>query len=161
MSRSTPTTTPSRRARRWKRDLAGGAKAALNSLRTTRRWIVSLFDPNRARASDRPIGRKCDSCSFIACPGEATIPRPGLGEQGEFVMKLRTIFAGVAALLFTTVVAFCQDEHEGHAGHGEVGSVTFANSCGAAVQGELASAVAMLHSLWVGGSEPDFANVLA
>jgi hypothetical protein len=63
-------------------------------------------------------------------------------------MKLRTIIVCVTALLFTNVAALCQDEHEGHAGHGQVGNVNFSNSCAPAVQADLASGVAMLHSFW-------------
>ena len=40
-------------------------------------------------------------------------------------MKLHTVIASVAALLFTTVAALCHDEHEGHAGHSQVGTVNF------------------------------------
>ena len=76
-------------------------------------------------------------------------------------MKLRTILAIVPALLFTTVVAFCHDEHEGHAGHGQVGKVNFSNSCAPAVQADLASGVAMLHSFWFSAGEQTFRNVLA
>jgi hypothetical protein len=76
-------------------------------------------------------------------------------------MKLRTILASVTALLFTTVVAFGHDEHEGHTGHGQVGKVDFSNSCAPAVQAELASGVAMLHSFWFSAGEQTFRNVLA
>jgi hypothetical protein len=78
----------------------------------------------------------------------------------EFVMKLRTILGGVTALLFTTVAAFCHDEHESHAGHGQVGKVNFSNSCAPAAQADLASAVAMLHSFWFSAGEQTFRNVL-
>lgn len=76
-------------------------------------------------------------------------------------MKPRTIFASVIALLFTTAAAFCHDEHQGHAGHGTVGTVNFSNSCAPAVQAELTSAVAMLHSFWFSAGEQAFRNVLA
>jgi len=68
-------------------------------------------------------------------------------------MKLRTVIASVAAILFTTVAALCHDEHMGHAGHGQVGNVNFSNSCAAAVQADLARGVAMLHSFWFGAGE--------
>jgi hypothetical protein len=48
-------------------------------------------------------------------------------------MKLRTIIVSVTALLLTNVAALCQEEHEGHAGHGQVGNVNFTNSCAPAV----------------------------
>ena len=72
-------------------------------------------------------------------------------------MKLHTILASITALLFTTVTAFCHDEHEGHAGHGQVGKVNFSNSCAPAVQADLTSAVAMLskrsgRARWPGNS---------
>src|SRR6202166_259644 len=76
-------------------------------------------------------------------------------------MKLRTVIASVAALLFTTVAALCHDEHEGHAGHGQVGNVNFSNSCAPAVQADLARGVAMLHSFWFGAGEQVFRDVLA
>ena len=76
-------------------------------------------------------------------------------------MKLRTIIASLAALLFTTAAALCHDEHEGHAGHRQVGNVNFSNSCAPAVQAELASGVAMLHSFWFSAGEQVFRNVLA
>src|ERR1700692_2493134 len=75
-------------------------------------------------------------------------------------MKLRTIIVSVTALLFTNIAALCQDEHEGHAGHGQVGNVTFSNSCAPAVQADLARGVAMLHSFWFGAGEQVFRNVL-
>ena len=65
------------------------------------------------------------------------------------------------SLLFTTVAALCHDEHEDHAGHGQVGSVNFSNSCAPAVQADLARGVAMLHSFWFGAGEQVFRNVLA
>jgi hypothetical protein len=76
-------------------------------------------------------------------------------------MKLRTIIASLTALLFTTAAALCHDEHEGHAGHGQVGNVTFSNSCAPAVRADLASGVAMLHSFWFSAGEQVFRNVLA
>ncbi len=76
-------------------------------------------------------------------------------------MKLRTIIVCVTALLFTNVAARCQDEHEGHAARGRVGNVNFSNSCAPAVQADLASGVAMLHSFWFSAGEQVFRNVLA
>ena len=76
-------------------------------------------------------------------------------------MKLRAIIVGVTALLFTNVAALCQDQHEGHAGHGQVGNVNFSNSCAPAVQADLASGVAMLHSFWYSAGEQVFRKVLA
>ena len=76
-------------------------------------------------------------------------------------MKLRTIIVCVTALLFTNVAALCQDEHEGHAGHGQVGTVNFSNSCAPAAQADLASGVAMLHSFWFSAGEQVFRDVLA
>jgi hypothetical protein len=76
-------------------------------------------------------------------------------------MKLRTIIVSITALLFTNVAALCHDEHEGHAGHGQVGNVSFSNSCVPAVQADLASGVAMLHSFWFSAGEQVFRNVLA
>lgn len=76
-------------------------------------------------------------------------------------MKLRTIIVCVTTLLFTNVAALCQDEHEGHAGHGQVGKVNFSNSCAPAAQADLASGVAMLHSFWFSAGEQVFRNVLA
>jgi hypothetical protein len=81
--------------------------------------------------------------------------------RGDFIMKLRTIIAGAAAFLFTTVAALCHDEHEGHAGHGQVGNVDFSNSCSPAVQADLARGVAMLHSFWFSAGEQVFRDVLA
>jgi hypothetical protein len=76
-------------------------------------------------------------------------------------MKLRTIIVCVSALLLTNVAALGQDEHEGHAGHGQVGKVDFSNSCAPAVQADLASGVAMLHSFWYSAGEQAFRKVLA
>ena len=76
-------------------------------------------------------------------------------------MKLRTIIVSVTALLFTNIAALCQDEHEGHAGHGQVCKVNFSNSCAPAVQADLARGVAMLHSFWFSAGEQVFRNVLA
>ena len=76
-------------------------------------------------------------------------------------MKLRTLIAGATALLFTTAAALCHDEHEGHAGRGQVGNVNFSNSCAPAVQADLARGVAMLHSFWFSAGEQVFRDVLA
>jgi hypothetical protein len=76
-------------------------------------------------------------------------------------MKLRTFVTCVAAFLFTTVAALGHDEHEGHAGHGQVGHVDFANSCAPAVQADLASGIAMLHSFWFSAGDQVFRQVLA
>lgn len=76
-------------------------------------------------------------------------------------MKLRTVIVGAAALLFTTAAALCHDEHEGHAGHGQVGNVDFSNSCASAVQADLTRGVAMLHSFWFSAGEQVFHDVLA
>src|SRR6202051_2778759 len=76
-------------------------------------------------------------------------------------MKLRTIIASLTALLFTTVAALCHNEHDAHAGHAQGGNVNFSNSCVPAVQADLASDVAMLHSFWFSAGEQVFRNVLA
>jgi hypothetical protein len=78
----------------------------------------------------------------------------------EFNMKLRTVIASLATLLFTSVAALCHDEQMGHAGHGHVGNVNFSNSCAAAVQADLARGVAMLHSFWYSAGDQVFRDVL-
>ena len=63
----------------------------------------------------------------------------------------------LAALLLMT--GFAQ-AHEGEA-KGQLGRVSFANSCNAAVQPLLQTGVAMLHSFWYRASEETFRKVLA
>jgi tetratricopeptide (TPR) repeat protein len=50
--------------------------------------------------------------------------------------------------------------HEVEEGKGQLGKVSFANSCDAKVQGELQRAVAMLHSFWFSAGEKAFRHVL-
>ena len=50
--------------------------------------------------------------------------------------------------------------HEVDEGKGQLGKVSFANSCDAKVQGELQRAVAMLHSFWFSAGEKAFRHVL-
>src|SRR3954470_10278386 len=76
-------------------------------------------------------------------------------------MKRCKVIASAAALLFTTVAAFGHDEHQDHAGHGQVGNVNFSNSCAPAVQADLTRGVAMLHSFWFSAGEQVFRDVLA
>jgi hypothetical protein len=52
-------------------------------------------------------------------------------------MKMRTILASVTALLFTTVAAFCFDQHEDHAAHSQVGNINFSNSCAPTAQADM------------------------
>src|SRR5258708_7353999 len=76
-----------------------------------RRGIVSFW----AQTGHGPvIGRSVENAIPALTPGSVTgiIPQSEFGGRGEFVMKPRTILASVTALLFTTVVAFCHDEHE-------------------------------------------------
>ena len=51
--------------------------------------------------------------------------------------------------------------HEGDSPSGQLGTVSFANSCDAKVQKELQRAVAMLHSFWFSAGEATFRHVLA
>ena len=51
--------------------------------------------------------------------------------------------------------------HEVEEGKGQLGKVSFANSCDAKVQAELQRAVAMLHSFWFSAGEKAFRHVLA
>jgi tetratricopeptide (TPR) repeat protein len=50
--------------------------------------------------------------------------------------------------------------HEVEQGKGQLGKVSFANSCDAKVQGELQRAMAMLHSFWFTAGEAAFRRVL-
>lgn len=50
--------------------------------------------------------------------------------------------------------------HEVEEGKGQLGKVSFANSCDTKVQGELQRAVAMLHSFWFSAGEKAFRKVL-
>ena len=51
--------------------------------------------------------------------------------------------------------------HEGDLPSGQLGTISFANSCDAKVQKELQRAVAMLHSFWFSAGEATFRHVLA
>ena len=69
-----------------------------------------------------------------------------------------TLPAAAAALLF--VLAIPVGAHEVEEGTGQLGKVTFANSCNAQVQKELQRAIAMLHSFWFSAGERAFRHVL-
>jgi tetratricopeptide (TPR) repeat protein len=79
-------------------------------------------------------------------------------------MNIRLIATGFATVLFAAGHAPAQDSHSAHAGHGspeKVGTVNFTNSCAPAVQADLASGVAMLHSFWYSAGSKKFNDVLA
>src|SRR5438067_999410 len=65
----------------------------------------------------------------------------------------RTVFAVALSVLATSAVAADPAE--------KLGSVSFANSCSAAVQPKLQRAVALLHSFWWGEGDKAFREVLA
>ena len=66
-----------------------------------------------------------------------------------------------AAAAFTLALAGSAVAHEVEEGKGQLGKVSFANSCETKVQGELQRAVAMLHSFWFSAGEAAFRHVLA
>lgn len=73
-------------------------------------------------------------------------------------MKMRIApLAAAATLALSTGFAAA---HEVEEGKGQLGTVSFANSCDAKVQKELQRAVAMLHSFWFGVGEKTFRHVL-
>ena len=65
-----------------------------------------------------------------------------------------------AAAALTLLLAGPSLGHDGDEGTGQLGSVSFANSCDAKVQKELQRAVAMLHSFWFSAGEKAFRHVL-
>jgi len=65
-----------------------------------------------------------------------------------------------AAAAFSFVLAVPAGAHEVEEGTGQLGKVSFANSCDAKVQKELQRAVAMLHSFWYSAGEKAFRHVL-
>ena len=73
----------------------------------------------------------------------------------------------IAGLLLLAGPSLAQDgghvhgSHGGSHGDGQVGSVSFQNSCSPAVQDGLARGVAMLHSFWYSAGERTFREVLA
>ena len=69
-----------------------------------------------------------------------------------------TLPAAAAALSFALAIPV--GAHEVEAGTGQLGKVSFANSCNAQVQKELQRAVAMLHSFWFSAGEKAFRHVL-
>ncbi len=76
-------------------------------------------------------------------------------------MKKHLVATGFASMLFAAGGAIAQGSHTGHAMHDKVGAVVFANSCAPAVQADLASGVAMLHSFWYSAGDKMFRDVLA
>ena len=66
--------------------------------------------------------------------------------------------AAAAALSF--VLTLPAGAHDVEDGTGQLGKVSFANSCNAQVQKELQRAVAMLHSFWFSAGEKAFRHVL-
>ena len=71
---------------------------------------------------------------------------------------LPTVSGAAAALLFT--LALPVGAHEVEESTGQLGKVSFANSCSPQVQKELQRAVAMLHSFWFSAGEKAFRHVL-
>ena len=61
--------------------------------------------------------------------------------------------------LLAAAPAAAQTTHGG--AHGNVGQITFANSCAPEVQGDLAHGVALLHAFWYAAGEETFRSVLA
>ncbi|MBC7601441.1 MAG: hypothetical protein H7255_02135 [Ramlibacter sp.] len=70
------------------------------------------------------------------------------------------IKSNAAAAALTLLLAGPSLGHDGDEGTGQLGSVSFANSCDAKVQKELQRAVAMLHSFWFSAGEKAFRHVL-
>ena len=70
-----------------------------------------------------------------------------------------TSLAAAAAL--TTATAWPALGHEVEQGSGQLGKVSFANSCDAKVQKELQRGFAMLHSFWYSAGDKTFRHVLA
>ncbi|HEY9238748.1 MAG TPA: hypothetical protein VIP10_07930, partial [Burkholderiaceae bacterium] len=70
-----------------------------------------------------------------------------------------TWLAAAAASSF--MLAPLAGAHEVEEGTGQLGKVSFANSCSPAVQKELQRAVAMLHSFWFTAGEKAFRHVIA
>lgn len=73
----------------------------------------------------------------------------------RFHVVVQAAVAAVSCALAGAAVA-----HEVEEGKGQLGKVSFANSCDAKVQGELQRAVAMLHSFWFSAGEKAFRHVL-
>jgi tetratricopeptide (TPR) repeat protein len=65
-----------------------------------------------------------------------------------------------AAAAISCALVGAPQAHEVEEGKGQLGKVSFANSCDAKVQGELQRAVAMLHSFWFSAGEKAFRHVL-
>jgi tetratricopeptide (TPR) repeat protein len=65
-----------------------------------------------------------------------------------------------AAAALTLVLSGPTHGHDVEGGSGQLGKVTFANSCDAKVQKELQRAIAMLHSFWFSAGEKAFRHVL-
>lgn len=77
-------------------------------------------------------------------------------------MRKHHLAAGcLASLMLAATSAVAQDSHAGHAMPDKVGTVVFANSCAQAVQADLATGVAMLHSFWYSAGDTTFRAVLA
>ena len=73
------------------------------------------------------------------------------------MMRITPIAAAAAISL---ALAGMAGAHEVDEGKGQLGTVSFANSCEAKVQKELQRAVAMLHSFWFSAGEKAFRHVL-
>ena len=71
-----------------------------------------------------------------------------------------TPIAAAAALTLIGVLAGPSFGHEAAEGKGQLGQVSFSNSCDAKVQKELQRSVAMLHSFWFSAGEKAFRRVL-
>ena len=74
---------------------------------------------------------------------------------------MRFTLPAAAAALSLVLVVPAAGAHEVEEGTGQLGKVSFANSCSPQVQKELQRAVAMLHSFWFTAGEKAFRHVLA
>jgi tetratricopeptide (TPR) repeat protein len=74
-------------------------------------------------------------------------------------MRLHVVAQAAAAAMSCALLGAAM-AHEVEEGKGQLGKVSFANSCDAKVQGELQRAVAMLHSFWFSVGEKAFRHVL-
>src|SRR5688572_18157167 len=116
----------------------------------------------RLRFRERPRSHPCDAQHRGAesrSRRRLGSARPPLRGDLHKESPMRFHRFAIAAAMSCAITGLAS-AHEVEQGKGQLGKVTFANSCDAKVQADLQRAMAMLHSFWFTAGEQTFRRVL-